>query len=180
MFKFQSILPEVQYVQILKWQLITEEPANTAEGTLTLTRSFIWTLSPVVVLGSLSQLLSKEQETQLLPTKVHVSSDTLAQLCSMTQSPVFWGALICAPELGTGTAAGNAIEAPNLLNSRHQGTVRTLQVPVPQVGHRQCLSLQLNKFYPDLSLLDSATAFPIYHSFHSSGTKKSSHTSQKN
>lgn len=105
---------------------------------------------------------------------------TLAQLCSMTQSPAFWGALICAPELGTGTAAGNAIEAPNLLNSRHQGTVRTPQIPVPQVGHRQCLSLQLNKFYLDLSLLDSATAFPIYHSFHSSRTKKSSHTSQKN
>lgn len=34
--------------------------------------------------------------------------------------------------------------------------------PVAQVGHRQYLSPQLNKFYSNPSLLNSATAFPIY------------------
>lgn len=50
-----------------------------------LTRAFIWTLSLVVVLECLLQLLS--EEPQLLSAKVHISSDALAQLCSMPQRP---------------------------------------------------------------------------------------------
>lgn len=42
---------------------------------------------------------------------------------------------------------------------RHSKSTPT---PVQQMGHRQCLSLQLNKFYSDSSLLESATAVPIY------------------
>lgn len=52
--------------------------------------------SAAVVLGHLSQLLSKEEEPQLPLAKVHVSSDALEQLCSMPQSPRFWGASVCS------------------------------------------------------------------------------------
>lgn len=38
-----------------------------------------------------------------------------------------FGGLHCAPELGIWIAAGNAIEAHNLLNSRHQGKARRPQ-----------------------------------------------------
>lgn len=78
-------------------------------------------------LGSLSQLLSKEEELQLLPTKVRVSSDTLAQLCSVTQGPRFGGPPLCSRARHMDWCWKCNWSTQPAEHSRQQGTATALQ-----------------------------------------------------
>lgn len=104
---------------------------------------------------------------------------TLWHSC-MTQSPRFWGAPTVL-QLGIWIAAGNAIEAPNLLNNRHQGTARAPQHQCHRWGTDSVCHFSLTSSTPTHLFWTQQQLFQFTgRSVHSSGTKKSPHTLQKN
>lgn len=162
-----------------------------AEGTLTLTRPFIWTLCGRCF-GAPFPASFKRRGTAAPTSQGPCFIRCFGTALLNATEPQVLGSLrvlqsLLLPSLQQGgwTASGNTTEDPQLAQQAAKEGANISGCPSPcyhAVGH-SIVSLWLSKSYPDLSLLsllDSATAFPIQHSIHCNGTMKSCHTLQHN